>query len=527
MAQIIVHVLVPIFLLVLVAGAEGTPPGIANNPSHATCQIKKYKHCYNLVHVCPKFCPNGCEVECASCKPICVGGANPKSPSHSTPSPHTPTPTPSIPIYKPPSSPTPSTPKNPPPSPSTPSPSPPIPTLPPPTPRTPSPPPPTTTPPTPENPTPSPPTPSPSPPTPSTPENPPSSPAPSTPENPPPTSSTPPSPHTPENPTPSPSTPSQTPPSPSTPPTQPSTSPPSTSTPKKVRCKNKKYSKCYNIEHVCPNTCPGGCEVDCDTCKAVCSCDKPGTVCQDPRFIGGDGITFYFHGKKDSNFCLVSDPNLHINAHFIGRRNHNMKRDFTWVQSIAILFDNHQIFIGAHKTSMWEDSIDQLALSFDGEPINLLESEGATWNSPSFPVVHIARVSNTNNVIIEVEEKLRITAKVVPITEEESRVHNYGITKDDCFAHLDLGFKFLSLTNQVSGVLGQTYKPSYVSRVNIGANMPIMGGEKEFQTTSLFSTDCSVARFVGKNEESDEVAMEMPSMNCGSGIGGQGVVCKR
>ncbi|KAF1890670.1 hypothetical protein Lal_00013265 [Lupinus albus] len=535
MAQIIVHVLVPIFLLVLVAGAEGTPPGIANNPSHATCQIKKYKHCYNLVHVCPKFCPNGCTVECASCKPICVGGANPPLEYPTPPSPQTPTPTPSIPIYPPPSSPTPSTPKNPPPSTPTSPPSSPIPTPPPPTPTTPSPSPPTTTPATPENPLPTPPTPSPSPPTPSTPENPPpstptsppSSPTPSTPENPPPTSSTPPSPHTPENPTPSPSTPSQTPPSPSTPPTQPSTNPPSTSTPKKVRCKNKKYSKCYNIEHVCPNTCPGGCEVDCDTCKAVCTCDRPGAVCQDPRFIGGDGITFYFHGKKDSNFCLVSDPNLHINAHFIGRRNHNMKRDFTWVQSIAILFDNHQLFIGAHKTSMWEDSIDQLALSIDGEPINLQESEGATWNSSSFPVVQIARISNTNNVIIEVEKKLRITAKVVPITEEESRVHNYGITKDDCFAHLDLGFKFLSLTNQVSGVLGQTYKPGYVSRVNIGANMPIMGGEKEFETTTLFSTDCSVARFVGKNEDSDEVAMEMPSLNCGSGIDGQGVVCKR
>ncbi|KAK4340211.1 hypothetical protein RND71_041673 [Anisodus tanguticus] len=46
-------------------------------------------------------------------------------------------------------------------------------------------------------------------------------------------------------------------------------------------------------------------------------CDKPGAVCQDPRFIGADGITFYFHGK-DKDFCLVSDSNLHINGHFIG-----------------------------------------------------------------------------------------------------------------------------------------------------------------------------------------------------------------
>ncbi|KAK7246170.1 hypothetical protein RIF29_41030 [Crotalaria pallida] len=596
MAQIIVNVLVPVILIVLVAGVGGTPPGIANNPSHASCQIKKYKHCYNLVHVCPKFCPDGCTVECASCKPICVGGANPPPdssspsstpqhnptpfpptipstpnhnpppppsssstptplpptppstpkyppPSPSTPSPSPPTPTPSTPKIPPPSppTPTPSTPKNPPPPPPTPTPTPSTPKNPPPSsPPTPTPSPPTPTPSTPKNPPSSPPIPSPSPPTPSTPENPPPS-TPSTPENPPPSLPTPPpsspTPSTPsKNPPPSPpspSTPSPTPPStnPSTPSSPPSTSTPSPTPPKKVRCKNKNYTTCYNMEHVCPNACPGGCEVDCNTCKPVCKCDRPGAVCQDPRFIGGNGITFYFHGKKDSNFCLVSDPNLHINAHFIGRRNHNMKRDFTWVQSIAILFDNHQLFIGAHKTATWEDSIDHLALSFDGEPITLHESEAATWKSPSDPSVHITRASTTNNVIIEIEGRLRITAKVVPITEEDSRVHNYGITKEDCFAHLDLGFKFFSLTNQVSGVLGQTYKPNYVSRVNIGAKMPIMGGEKEFETTSLFTPDCSVTRFVGNNEHNDEdIAMEgweMPSLNCGSGIDGQGVVCRR
>jgi hypothetical protein len=205
-----------------------------------------------------------------------------------------------------------------------------------------------------------------------------------------------------------------------------------------------------------------------------------------------------------------------------------MKRDFTWVQSIAILFDNHQLYLGAQKTSTWDDSVDRLALSFNGEPITLHESEGATWESSG---VSIVREASTNNIIVEVEGKFRITAKVVPITEEDSRIHNYGITKDDCFAHLDLGFKFFSLSNEVSGVLGQTYKPDYVSRVNIGAKMPIMGGGKEYKTTSLFSHDCSVTRFVGNDGSNDENVMvdnlRLPSMSCTSGIDGEGVVCRR
>ncbi|OMO74026.1 Root cap [Corchorus capsularis] len=309
----------------------------------------------------------------------------------------------------------------------------------------------------------------------------------------------------------------------------PSTTPPTTYTPPSpttVRCMDRYYPQCYNLPLACPSSCPaGGCKVDCVTCKPVCNCDRPGAVCQDPRFIGGDGTTFYFHGKKDQDFCLVSDSNLHINAHFIGRRNENMGRDFTWVQSIVILFENHQLFLGALKTSTWDDSVDRLVLTFDGEPVTLSESQGAKWQSGK---VSITRAGATNYVTVEVEGNFKITAKVVPITEEDSRIHNYGITKEDCFAHLDLGFKFHSLSNEVHGVLGQTYKPGYVSRLNIGAKMPVMGGYRDFHTSSLFAPDCAAARFTGSSE-GDALMMpsEMPGLSCGSGIGGRGVVCKR
>jgi hypothetical protein len=182
----------------------------------------------------------------------------------------------------------------------------------------------------------------------------------------------------------------------------------------------------------------------------MAGCDRPGAVCQDPRFIGGDGITFYFHGKKHRNFCLVSDSNLHINAHFIGRRNQNMKRDFTWVQSIGILFSKHQLLIGAQKTATWDDSIDCLALAFDGQPVVLPESEPARWQSSSSPSVVIIRLADTNNVMVEVEGSLRITAKVVPITEQDSRIHNYGITS--LSYHITLNyylFQNFSLTKKI------------------------------------------------------------------------------
>ncbi|KAA8545831.1 hypothetical protein F0562_020718 [Nyssa sinensis] len=350
---------------------------------------------------------------------------------------------------------------------------------------------------------------------------PPSSPTTKTP--PPPSSSSPPLPQ----PSPPPTTPSPTPSSNApTPPT--STPPPSTPSPKKVKCKNKNYPQCYSAEHVCPNSCPDGCEVDCGNCRPVCKCDMPGAVCQDPRFIGGDGITFYFHGRKDRDFCLVSDSNLHINGHFIGRRNQNMKRDFTWVQSIGVLFNNHTLFIGAQKTAKWDDNVDHLTLFFDGQPVFLAKTEDSNWHHEAEPGVSITRNSDTNSVIVEAEGNFKITAKVVPITEQESQVHNYGITKVDCFAHLDLSFKFFSLGDEVNGVLGQTYRSEYVSKVKIGVSMPIMGGAREYASSGLFATDCSVSRFqAGHGASSLEGLDQLPSLSCGSGLDGHGVICKR
>ncbi|KAG6408945.1 hypothetical protein SASPL_131973 [Salvia splendens] len=603
-----VYVVAALLLFVAIAEAD-TPPGIANNPSHARCLTKKYKHCYNLEHVCPKFCPDSCTVECVSCKPICGPGSTPppsddgKDGDESSPpskgtgdddkgkgdddggkgnssppsggkgdddnedggkgkgdgdggkgkgdddanggkgkgddgkTPPNP-PTPSTPPYSPsppPSSPPPSTPTTPPTSPSPPPSTPP--SSPTPTP-SPSPPPPSASPPTTPSTPPTSPSPPPSSPPPSTPTTPPTSPSPppSTPpysptpspppSSPPPTPTTPTTPPT--SPSPPPSTPPSSPPPPTpTPPSSPASSPYSppesdAASLKRKRCKNRNYPQCYGIEHVCPSSCPSTCEVDCVTCKPVCQCDMPGAVCQDPRFIGGDGLTFYFHGKKDRDFCLVTDPNLHINAHFIGKRNRNMKRDFTWVQSIAILFGNHHLLIAAQKTATWDDSVERLSLSFDGEPIPI----STIWKSGT---ATIERDSDTNSVVVEVEGLFKISAKVVPITQQESRIHNYGITEDDCFAHLELGFKLSSLNANANGVLGQTYRQNYVSRAKMGVAMPVLGGEREFAVSNIFATDCAVSQFRRGEmlSEYEEDVLELPTMKCGTGIDGRGVVCKR
>lgn len=229
-------------------------------------------------------------------------------------------------------------------------------------------------------------------------------------------------------------------------------------------------------------------------------CNYPGAVCQDPRFVGGDGITFYFHGHKDKDYCLVSDSNLHINGHFIGKTDPISPRDFTWVQSIGIMFDDHKLLIAAKRTSTWNDDVDRLSLSLNGHPIIIPTTEGSQWNDgvDRQKIVTITRTSKTNGIIVEVSDKFRVTVAVVPITKEDLRTHRYGINPDvDCFAHLEIGFRFFNLTDGVDGVLGQTYRINYVSKTKVNVAMPVMGGEKKYLSSGIFAADCAVSRFGG------------------------------
>ncbi|KAL7148134.1 hypothetical protein ABFS83_06G157100 [Erythranthe nasuta] len=303
--------------------------------------------------------------------------------------------------------------------------------------------------------------------------------------------------------------------------------------PRKVRCRAPLplRSRCLvNVFFLCPLECPQTCLMDCIFCKPVCVCNIPGAFCQDPRFVGGDGITFYFHGKKNQDFCLVSDSNLHINAHFIGKRNPNLKRDFTWVQSMGIMFDNHKMLIAAKTTSTWDDNIDRLSISFDNDLISLPTKVGSKWDSKDNinNRVTISRTSDTNGVIVEVGGNFRVTVNVVPITKEESKVHGYGITEDDCFAHLEVAFKFYNLSDAVDGVLGQTYRRNYESKINVNTPMPVMGGAHKYRTSGIFATNCMVSRFGKISTQKEIVAQKMglEGLKCTSGMQGKGLVCK-
>lgn len=308
-----------------------------------------------------------------------------------------------------------------------------------------------------------------------------------------------------------------------------------------------KNSRCYGLILQCPAECPvrkpkkarkvKGCMIDCRKCETSCKIRKPnckgyGSICYDPRFVGGDGVMFYFHGMKDRDFALVSDDRIQINAHFIGTRPEGRKRDYTWVQALGIVFGDiaHTFTVGANKVSKWDDSVDQFTFSFDGADLKVAD----VWTSPCGQLI-LERTDETNSVNVILPGLARISLNVAPIEERDNIMHNYQLPPNDAFAHLEMQFKFFNLSSTVEGVLGQTYRPNFINPVKRGVPMPVMGGEDRYATSSLYSADCKSCKYSNNKDAHSSSSSSEFILNpvgtfdaeCSSRNGNGGIVCRR
>ncbi|CAF2326209.1 unnamed protein product [Brassica napus] len=293
-----------------------------------------------------------------------------------------------------------------------------------------------------------------------------------------------------------------------------------------VYCSNS-YTRCYRKYIQCPEECPSTtamnsnnkvCYTDCDRppCKSQCrmrkpNCNRHGSACYDPRFIGGDSIVFYFHGKSNEEFSLVSDSDLQINSRFIGHRPAGRDRDFTWIQALGFLFNSHKFSLEAAKSPSWNNEVNHLRYSPNKD-------------------IKIERVTMRNSVIVTIKNKAEIMVNVVPVTKEDDMIHNYKVPSDDCFAHLEVQFKFLNLSPNVDGILGRTYKPDFQNPAKPGVAMPVVGGEDSFKTSSLLSNDCKICIFSESQADIDTVKSEIEyaTLDCTSGASsGYGIVCRK
>eukprot|EP00850_Spirogloea_muscicola_P008643 SM000046S16424 [mRNA] locus=s46:508864:510266:- [translate_table: standard] len=220
-------------------------------------------------------------------------------------------------------------------------------------------------------------------------------------------------------------------------------------------------------------------------------CPKGGSLCGNPRLVGGDGVPFWFHGRKDGDFCIVSDRNLHINAHFVGKATAD-GHDLTWVQALAVMFGKHRLYIGTQQEAVWHPAEDHLLFSLDGEVLTKVSNthDQAVYQSETGNV-KVTRSGTANWARIEVKNLLAIDVEV-------SATGRHQWTSDSCFAHLDMAFKFVQLSSGAEGVLGQSYQPlRFPPNIKVGARAEsyTLHDIASFTASSLFGTDCPVSIF--------------------------------
>ncbi|KAK3199178.1 hypothetical protein Dsin_022593 [Dipteronia sinensis] len=234
------------------------------------------------------------------------------------------------------------------------------------------------------------------------------------------------------------------------------------------------------------------------------NCNSPGAACLDPRFIGGDGIVFYFHGKSNEHYSLVSDLNLQINSRFIGLRPAGRTRDYTWIQALGFLFDSQTFSVEATRAATWDDKIDHLKFTYNGKELVVPEGNLSSWKSQESSL-RVERTSSKNSVLVTLPEVAEISVNVVP-------------------------FRFYGLSSKVEGVLGRTYQPDFQNPAKPGVAMPVVGGEDKYRTLSLLSADCTSCIFspAGVLGQENSLLVDYGSLDCtGSASSGNGIVCRK
>ena len=170
-----------------------------------------------------------------------------------------------------------------------------------------------------------------------------------------------------------------------------------------------------------------------------------------------------------------------------------------------------------------------MKFSYNGEELTIPEYPLTYWESQG-TYIRVERIASKNSVLVTIPEVAEISVNVVLVTHEDDKIHNYQIPSDDCFAHLEVQFRFYGLSSNVEGVLGRTYQPDFKNPAKAGVAMPVVGGEYKYKTTSLVSADCLACVFTQArmSDQTELRVMDHGKLDCtGNAFSGNGIVCRK
>lgn len=173
-------------------------------------------------------------------------------------------------------------------------------------------------------------------------------------------------------------------------------------------------------------------------------------------------------GEPNASFCLVSDRHIHINAFYGGRYDRwgtNLHKSLTWIRKIAILWGDHKVVLATREGARWQYDNGYLAsIEIDGASIHLSEvGDYVTAAEGAIEVRWVgARVQSADDLIDIYQVAIADVLKLRLMLRPEIALLR---TETDGLVHVDFELPTLDVSDDVHGILGQTYRSDHRGRV--------------------------------------------------------------
>ncbi|CAI5492359.1 unnamed protein product [Closterium sp. Naga37s-1] len=248
-------------------------------------------------------------------------------------------------------------------------------------------------------------------------------------------------------------------------------------------------------------------------------CNPAGHIKDDPHLVGAYGTHFDFNGRPDKAFCLLTDKDLHVNMLLRGYYSDDTenaalvvdgKAVHTWIKELGIVWfangADHKVRLAARSGKKQERGDGFMkTIEIDGEEMPRM-SVGDEVTTEGGLTLRFAALEKEGPY--DVDYYTLVIDGLVTL-DLRLRVANPKLqTPTEAEAHINVGIVEMEHTDDVHGVLGQTYRPDHAARAADFQKMiatlhrPISaestegagfldGTPRMYESSSVLSVDCA------------------------------------
>eukprot|EP00899_Mesostigma_viride_P006250 jgi/Mesvir1/15626/Mv03232-RA.1 len=208
---------------------------------------------------------------------------------------------------------------------------------------------------------------------------------------------------------------------------------------------------------------------------------RPGAR-SDPHFVTAKGEHFDWMGEGERSFCIISDKAVHVNAHLFAGT--DGRRKGTWMDQIAVLHGSDNIVVSVNAPAGFPGLYGSITING--------RADTSAGSSSAVVAKGLTVRRKKTRTWVTVEGILDLEVELVRASTWEA---GKGPGRD----FLNFRVRGLNATEDVHGVLGQTFRPAAPLGVTSAtSNDLVEGADPEYVTSGLLAADCSFSRFSSK-----------------------------